>query len=151
MGYVEKSSEPGEQPVYRGKLHWIIYSPAILDLAMGVALLMFGEEFRNFGWVFIAIVPLFLLSAWIRRVTTEIAMTTHRFVFKTGLIKRDTWEIAAARVEGVDVRQSILGRMLGYGSVTVRGVGTGYEPIKRVAAPLDLRQAISRTATAGQR
>jgi hypothetical protein len=47
------------------------------------------------------------------------------------------------KVESVDVDQSLLGRLLDYGDVTVRGVGTGLEPIRRVSDPLTFRSRVN--------
>ena len=59
-----------------------------------------------------------------------------------GLITRDTIEINLPKVESVDVRQSILGRLLNYGTVIVRGTGGGLNPLSYVSAPLPLRRAV---------
>jgi uncharacterized membrane protein YdbT with pleckstrin-like domain len=64
-------------------------------------------------------------------------------VHKTGFIKRRTFEMSLDKVESVDVNQSILGRIMNYGDVTVRGVGEGSETIKTIAAPLDFRNHIT--------
>jgi uncharacterized membrane protein YdbT with pleckstrin-like domain len=113
---------------------------------IGVGVAIVGSGFEFIGALFFLIAVVSALDSLIRRSTTEIAMTTHRFVFKTGLVRRNTWEISRARIEGVDVHQGVLGRLLGYGAVTVRGVGTGYEPISRVAKPLTLRRAVTEAA-----
>jgi uncharacterized membrane protein YdbT with pleckstrin-like domain len=64
----------------------------------------------------LAVVALYLLiPEWFTWWTTEIAVTNHRIIYKAGLIRRDTVEILM--VESVDVDQSILGRLLGYGTV----------------------------------
>jgi uncharacterized membrane protein YdbT with pleckstrin-like domain len=64
-------------------------------------------------------------------------------VHKEGYIKRRTFEISIDKVESVDVNQSILGRILNYGDVTIRGVGEGVEKIKTIAAPLAFRNFIT--------
>ena len=43
----------------------------------------------------------------------------------------------------MDVNQSILGRILNYGDVTIMGVGEGRETIKTVASPLAFRNSIT--------
>ena len=73
--------------------------------------------------------------------TTEIAVTTHRVVYKRGLIARDTIEINFNRIEGLDIRQSILGLILNFGTVIIRGTGVGVQPMKYVAGPIELRKA----------
>ena len=91
-----------------------------------------------------ALVALFLTAkAWFHRWTTETDVTNLRVVHKTGFIKRRTFEMSLDKVESVDVNQSILGRLFGYGNVTVRGVGEGVETIHTIAAPLDFRNHIT--------
>jgi uncharacterized membrane protein YdbT with pleckstrin-like domain len=84
-----------------------------------------------------------MLTAWFHRWTTETDVTNLRVVHKTGFIKRRTFEMSLDKVESVDVNQSILGRLMNYGDVTVRGVGEGAETIKTIASPLDFRNHIT--------
>src|ERR1700730_12409734 len=79
----------------------------------------------------------------VHRWTTETDVTNMRVVHKTGFIKRRTFEMSLDKVESVDVNQTILGRLLNYGSVTVRGVGEGSETIETIASPLDFRNHIT--------
>ena len=91
----------------------------------------------------LAIVALFLLiPEWFTWWMTEIAVTSDRIIYKAGFIRRDTVEILMDKVESVDVDQSIMGRLLDYGTVTVRGTGAGFEPLKGIAHPIELRSHI---------
>jgi uncharacterized membrane protein YdbT with pleckstrin-like domain len=85
-----------------------------------------------------------LILAFIDRRTTELAVTDRRVIVKTGLIRCDTIEINAGKIESVDIQQPVLGRLLNYGTVTVRGTGIGMNPMARVDDPLGLRAAIAR-------
>jgi uncharacterized membrane protein YdbT with pleckstrin-like domain len=92
----------------------------------------------------IAIVALYwTFRAWFHRLTTETDVTNIRVVHKTGFIWRRTFEMALDKVESVDVDQSILGRLLNYGNVTIQGVGEGREVIKTIASPLQFRSHIT--------
>jgi uncharacterized membrane protein YdbT with pleckstrin-like domain len=82
-----------------------------------------------------------LCKSLINRATTEIAVTTHRVIFKRGLIARDTIEINFNRIESLDVRQPVVGRVLDYGTVIVRGTGIGAQPMRYISAPLEFRNA----------
>ena len=82
-------------------------------------------------------------AAWFHRWTTETDVTNFRVVHKTGFIKRRTFEMSLDKVESVDVNQSIAGRLLNYGDVTIRGVGEGIEIIKTIASPLSFRNSIT--------
>jgi hypothetical protein len=46
-------------------------------------------------------------------------------------------------VESVDVEQSILGRLLDYGDIVVRGTGATLEPFRGIGAPLDFRNHVT--------
>ena len=46
------------------------------------------------------------------------------------------------KVESVDVNQSLLGRILDYGDVTVRGTGAGLAPLNEIDSPLDFRSHV---------
>ena len=76
------------------------------------------------------------LSALIRRATTELAVTDRRVIYKTGILQRHSMEMNRSKVETVGVNQSILGRVLGYGTVIVRGTGGSFEPIQFIGDPL---------------
>ena len=84
-----------------------------------------------------------IIRAWIVAVNTEIIVTSRRVIYKTGFISRNTVEMNLDKVESVLVQQSILGRMLDFGTVIIRGVGAGLEPVDNIAAPLELHRHVS--------
>ena len=150
--YIDDILQPGEKVLYSTNAHWIFYFPAIV-LWIGAAVLLGLSRattvdtlvlFCLAAAVVVAIIALYLtLKAWFHRWTTETDVTNLRVVHKTGFIKRRTFEMSLDKVESVDVNQSILGRILNYGSVTVRGVGEGAETINTIAAPLEFRNHIT--------
>jgi uncharacterized membrane protein YdbT with pleckstrin-like domain len=109
------------------------------------------EEVGALGILCVFVAILIWLQIWITRVTTEIAVTDRRVIVKRGLVRRSTMEMNVWQVESVGVDQSILGRLLDYGTVTARGTGAGIEPIAKIAEPLRLREAINRRAQHGSR
>src|ERR1700740_2661953 len=125
--YIDEILQPGEQVLYSTNAHWIFYFPAIL------------------AWAVVVAVPALFctVKGWFHRMTTETDVTNPRVVHKTGFIKRRTFEIALDKIESVDVNQSIMGRVLNYGDVTILGVGEGKENIATIAAPLSFRNAIT--------
>ena len=146
MGYVESVLEPGERITHRAYLHWIIYLRAVLLTLIG-GLVYFAappdaDVMPIIGLVLVLLGALSFLRAAIARWTMEIAVTDRRVIMKRGLIRRDTIEINMPKVESVDVSQSILGRLLNYGTVIVRGTGGGENPLAYVSAPLPLRRAV---------
>ena len=151
MGYAEKILQPGETIAYRARLHWIIYLAGMLlvlvAIGLAVAAVALKTEAVRIGLLLGAVIALFLglfqmIRAWLVAANTEIIVTSRRVIYKTGFISRNTVEMNLDKVESVLVQQSLIGRMLDYGSVIVRGVGAGLEPIDNIAAPLQLHRHI---------
>jgi uncharacterized membrane protein YdbT with pleckstrin-like domain len=86
-----------------------------------------------------------LVQEWYRWWITEIAVTNRRVIYKKGFISRRTNEMNMNKVESVQVDQSILGRMLDYGTVTIFGTGEGFETLRTIAGPIELRNSITGT------
>jgi uncharacterized membrane protein YdbT with pleckstrin-like domain len=146
MSYVERNLLPNEQITYRAKLHWIIYIlPAIVFvIAILVAL---GGSMAAAGVV--GVIGLILLAPpWIKSKSSEFAITNKRVLIKVGLIRRHSLELLLQKVEGIGVDQGILGRILGYGTITVSGVGGTKEAFKMISRPLEFRRQVQASLTA---
>ena len=76
--------------------------------------------------------------------TTEIAITSSRLVYKRGLVARHVGEMSVDRIEGVNVLQSMWGRLFNYGRLAVRGMGVGEVVLPPIKDPLMFRQAIEK-------
>ena len=107
-----------------------------ISLALGISAVIFALLALSAG-----------LRAFIRRVTTELAVTDHRVIYKSGLLSRHTIEMNRDKVESVDVDQSFLGRIFGYGTVIVRGTGGSLEPMRNIDDPLTFRTYITASPT----
>ena len=150
--YIDDILQPGEKVLYSTNAHWIFYLPAMGAALLALVLLVLWRltttevvgQLCLASAAIVAIAALYLAAkAWFHRWTTETDVTNLRVVHKTGFIKRRTFEMSLDKVESVDVNQSILGRILNYGSVTVKGVGEGNETISTIASPLEFRNHIT--------
>jgi len=149
--YIDDILQPGEKVLYSTNAHWIFYLPAIGGWVVALAFVVLSRLVADTPQLLClslaaiaAIAALYwTFKAWFHRWTTETDVTNLRVVHKTGFIKRRTFEMSLDKVESVDVNQSILGRLLNYGNVTVRGVGEGAETIETIASPLDFRNHIT--------
>ncbi len=149
--YVERSLGDGERLIARAHFHWLYTLKALLALIVPlivlVVILIYGRDIAE-GWL--ALFGLMLLAAGvvvclrllIRRWTTEIAVTSHRFVEKHGFIALRTNEIALANIEGVRLFQGLWGRLWGYGHLRIEGTGVDAVEIPTIADPIGFRRAI---------
>jgi uncharacterized membrane protein YdbT with pleckstrin-like domain len=150
--YIDEILQPGEKVLYSTNAHWVFYLPAIGAWIVVLGLLILSRMTLNDNLVMLclataavmALVSLYwTVRAWFHRLTTETDVTNRRVVHKTGFIRRRTFEMALDKVESVDVNQTIMGRLLNYGDVTILGVGEGKETISTIAEPLAFRNAIT--------
>ena len=151
--YIDDILQPGEKVLYSTNAHWMFYLPAIGAWILALILFVLSRMTVPDSVVgltclaasaVVAIAALYWTGkAWFHRWTTETDVTNMRVVHKTGFIKRRTFEMSLDKVESVDVNQSILGRILNYGDVTILGVGEGKETISTIASPLDFRNFIT--------
>ncbi|GLR83917.1 PH domain-containing protein [Bradyrhizobium iriomotense] len=150
--YIDEILQPGEKVLYSTNAHWIFYFPAILAWIVALVLLLMSRQTTTEGLVLLCLAASGLvalgalywtLKGWFHRFTTETDVTNFRVVHKTGFITRKTFEMSLDKVESVDVDQTILGRILNYGDVTIRGVGEGVEKIRTISSPLAFRNSIT--------
>ena len=83
-----------------------------------------------------------MLPPWIKSSSSEFAITNKRVLIKVGLIRRHSLELLLQKVEGIGVDQGFLGRVLGYGTITVSGVGGTKEAFRMISNPLEFRRQV---------
>jgi uncharacterized membrane protein YdbT with pleckstrin-like domain len=151
MGYVEKVLQPEESVIYKTTLHWFVYLQAIAWAVLTVIAFVVSFRYETTGgsvmrWITLGLLAMTVLTgavAYIHRATTELAVTSRRIIFKTGLLKRRTFEMNRSTVESVGVEQTVLGRLLGYGRVELKGTGATSEPLPLIHDPLRFRSHIT--------
>ena len=176
MLYVQQSLGPDEHLIHVGEFHWMHSVHAVMAIFWGMlasALMIVGTiyVYKQQGWIHPAtpLLPAIQLlhpgarigallffvfgllnfaQMMVTKASTEIAVTNKRLIYKRGLVARFVGELRVDRIEGVNVLQSVLGRMFNYGRLAVRGTGVGEVVLPPIEDPLAFRQAIERAKTA---
>jgi uncharacterized membrane protein YdbT with pleckstrin-like domain len=152
--YVDSVLAEGERIVYRAHVsRWkfvLSYLVGIFFVLAGAAAYVrradFGTESAMPAVVFVVIGLVVVLSAVVRRWTTELVLTNRRIITKRGLVARNTVEMNLGKVESLHVNQSLMGRLFDYGDVTVVGTGSSLEPLLGISSPLELRKNLGTVA-----
>ncbi len=157
MSYVEKHLIEGETIIYETRLHWIVLiGSVLLGLLFGLtAVGMFvlsaratgdkgaaSESMTILGAAFLAVALIFIARGILVRNATEMTVTNKRVFVKVGLAARRTIELLLSRVESIGVEETVMGRLLGYGTVIVHGTGGTPEIFNKVAHPLEFRTQV---------
>lgn len=144
MGYIDDNLAIGESVVYRTRLHWIIFFWPVFLVAL--AILFFSSRSSDvsqfaFFILFLGAIPWGILS-YIDYNTSEFGVSNKRVLIKVGFIRRASLEILLDKVESIQVNQSVLGRMLNYGTIIVRGTGGSHSPFHSINEPIVFRKKI---------
>jgi uncharacterized membrane protein YdbT with pleckstrin-like domain len=147
MTYVSESLGPGEEIVYKASLSWVTYVWAFLVAAVGVFAMFFSV---TIGLALVVIGLVWFLVVRLHNNSIELAVTNHKVVAKTGLIARNTVEQRLEKIDAIDVAQTVAGRILGYGDVTIHGTGVDSTPIRMIQDPLIFRRKVEQAIEAKQ-
>ncbi len=151
MSYVDSQLLPNETVLYRARLHRSLYNTFFSFGTLTLIATAFAIYQPPFWWLvlFLAVVSVVaFVAAWLRSTSSEFAVTDKRVIIKVGWIRRRTLETMLAKVEGVGVDQSLSGRLLGFGTITVTGTGGTKEEFDRIADPLEFRRQVQAAISA---
>ena len=154
---MERHLLPGERVLYKTRLHWVLFARPALVFLIGAGLTVAvrymeaqPEATRWAGWIGLGIMAIGLFWGfvhWVELRTSEFAVTTTRVIFKVGLVARYTTELLLSKVESIAVQQSLTGRILDYGDLTVIGTGGTREVFRRVRDPITFRNYVQQVST----
>lgn len=153
MSYIKKTLTEDEKIIITKKCHWIFWfslTPLFLFVTNILSSLYLLRSFFIDTEQFKIIISMCLLvpSAigllcyLIKYKTIENAVTNRRVIFKTGFIRTDTDELRNERIENIQIRQSILGRILKYGDLEFKGTGGSPVIFKLIADPIGTKKEI---------
>lgn len=120
MSYIESNLQPGEEIKYKAKLHFFLFLQPVVLLLLGWWL--YGSEagVLHYGGIFILIIGVIsLIQRILVKIGSDYVVTNKRVVLKTGVVSRKAVDLVLAKCEGLHIRQSVLGRIFNYGTITV--------------------------------
>ena len=128
MGYIEKTLSGDEKVEHKFSYHWIVWISPLFFFVIGFLLLFIPTAYG----VYRAVAILF----------TEQAVTTKKSLKKKGIISRKTEELLLSQTETVELKQGVLGRILGYGNVELVGTGGSRLTFETISSPLKVKKNI---------
>ncbi|MBI5571510.1 MAG: PH domain-containing protein [Desulfomonile tiedjei] len=129
-----------DRPVYRTGLHWITISVPLL-VSLGAFLIGFlsqNSELSGLAVLWSGFGGLWVASSLLSWITSEFVLSEERILLKSGFLGRRALDIGIAKVQGITVKQGMLGRWLGFGTLTVRRDGGREDRFSHIASVLQL-------------
>lgn len=128
MSYIEDSLSDGEKIEALFRLHWFSRVPMIIWIILAIPTL--------------GITLLLALYEYLRLRSIEQGVTNKRVILKTGFISRHTEEMKLNSIETVEIRQGVMGRVFGFGTIEVTGRGISDVIFKGVDDPMGVKRRI---------
>jgi uncharacterized membrane protein YdbT with pleckstrin-like domain len=145
MSYIDGNLLAGEQVVYRTRLHWLLFMMPVLFTAiilLPIAWLLAKGTWNHYAWIPLALGLVILLATYIKRQSSDFAVTNKRVMMKVGVFSTRSIELVLNKVEAIAVNQSLMGRIFGYGDIVVTGSGGTKEAFSHIQGPLAFRRAV---------
>jgi hypothetical protein len=93
---------------------------------------------------YLVVVLALLLGTWFSFSKSEVTLTNRRLVFRTGFLSRRSGELPLENVESIYISEPLLGRLCGYGSVTVTSVGGAAFPLWFIGCPQSFHSTLQK-------
>jgi uncharacterized membrane protein YdbT with pleckstrin-like domain len=145
---------PGENLVLKAHPHWIvIVKSLVVPVVLLVVVAVLDLTYLNANYVphlrtilslaAIAIAGLWLIVVWVRWQATAYTLTDQRINIETGVFSRSSKTIPIDRIQDCTTKQTLFGRMLGYGRVEVDAAGAqGAEVLDHLPNPGAFRDQV---------
>jgi uncharacterized membrane protein YdbT with pleckstrin-like domain len=145
MSYVSRTLGAKEKILFLTSYHWLYWVGTGMLIAPLLVTAIARMPYGPFDYILLALTAVpaaYGVYYFIHGMALEVAVTSDRFVKKTGLISIETEEVSLDKIEEVNVNETILGRIFGYGTVDVHGTGAGAIHVKMIDDPVRLRREI---------
>ncbi len=118
---------------------FVLIRPALWVLLMTIFLLSWNISWGIGGIIFFFLMmPLYYYSI-------EQGITAKRIIRKRGIIARDVQDILLPAIETISIKQSILGRLLEFGTLIITGRGSSNLVLEYICDPIDVKKHIEET------
>ena len=142
MSYIQQTLLPSETVIYSTRKHWVIFLAPFLLTLISIVLSLQKDTVIVFSYVFLAMAFYYWLKTMTSYITSEYAVTNKRVLIKIGFIQRQTWETLLSKIATLEVQQSILGRLLNYGTLVIQSTGGGKDIFAIINNPLLFRRTV---------
>jgi len=136
----------GEEVVYLARKHWITLVMYFFPLVLAIGLIAYTKtvhSFEDLAFVLFAVSIVFFTYKVFERKFDIWVVTNYRIIDESGVFSHNFKESPLEKINNVNVRQSLVGRILGFGNVEVQTAAEGGDTIIYDAEdPKKLQEAI---------
>jgi len=128
--------------VYFARLHWIIFFGPVLGLIISLIFIYYMPSLQIIGLLFAAFSFLWIAMTWVTYYFSSLTIKKKQVILRTGIIVRQTIDVPLSKIESIDIRQSLIGSIFGYGVLIITGTGGTRQLVNYLQRPLTCRRYI---------
>lgn len=147
--FLKKALTEGESVCVEARVHAIRYIHVWISMLVACVFLVCSV----ISYLFICVSIFSMLWAyaeWLSVSCIQMVVTNKRVICKTGILSINTEELKNNKVESIEIKQSVLGRLLGYATITFSGTGTSDVCFADVADPWEVKKAVDMAVSAAR-
>lgn len=142
MSYIDKHTLKDENIIYQTRRHWVIFSTPLIITILAMVFLSLNSLLVLVGWICLLAAVVSWISSIVTYVCSEYGVTNKRVLIKLGFIRRQSFETILSRIAGIQVDQSIFGRLLGFGSIIIQSTGGEHGRYHGIDDPMLFRRQV---------
>ena len=156
MGRAKNYLSNKERIVYETHLHWVLFiesvSYLVIALLISAAAYKYGGEYAKL--IHYISLPFWLYGGvkvfleWIQHASADFIITNSRVILKVGVLKRSSLSIPLTKIESIEIDQTLIGQLLGFGTIHITGTGTATSKFEYISSPGTFRQRIQQATNA---
>ena len=120
MSYIQNNLQAGEEIKYKADIHWYIFAYPVILLLLSAFFSSAQTGLFYYVSILLLLSGLFqLIKRILLKMGAEYVVTNKKVILKSGILNRDALELVLYKCEVIRINQSLMGRMLGFGSIVV--------------------------------
>jgi len=161
MSFIQRKMVDKDDVLRMARITKWIFADQIFYMALSITIIILGYAFADrginpvvsigfaemplfaiFGFVALFVTLIFWFVEFIHFISTELALTGHRVIGKKGIIAIDILDSPLDNIDTIKVQFSFLGRIFGFGNLTIITRNKDYQ-YRKVGRPMAFQRAVN--------
>ena len=128
--------------VYQARLHWILFLGPFMLLCLSAWIIFAFEQLYVVALFLAGFSVVWGLTFLMTYHFSSLTIKKNQVILRTGFLVQKTLDIPLSKIESIDIRQTLIGSLLQYGTLVITGTGGSRQMVNYLSQPLTCRRYI---------
>lgn len=128
-----------EEIILSEKISKIIFIPSIIFFIISIVFFVISKSNYFFSLIFLIFSSVSLIKNLFLFLSTKFILTNKKIIIQSGIFFIDSFEFMLNKIESISINKSIIGKILGYGTINIAGTGGHFKGIDFIKNPDSLK------------